>query len=537
MKRITYLALGVSLALLAACGGRGSRAADTASGVTFTVALDADITSLDPGLCWDWDTNQVGAQIAEGLLTFDAAGSLAPLLAKSWYQSDELTYVYEVRDNVSFSDGSPMTMEDVLFTFNRSRDPEGGSYFSDFFADVESIEATGPWQLTIRLSRPSAVFKFIPAIAAGWIFSKDYYEKHPDNFGTAEGGVLGTGPFVYESWINGQEVTLRKNTGYWDTEKLVANIVDKLVFKVIEDDTTRTLAIKSGEVDYSQLLPADMIGEIESDSNVTVSRCDSYFMDFLAMNTRRPPFDDANTRRAVAHALNIPELFSAVIKNAGIPGTALPFGPALYGADAQKWRDYLKASEPLYDLDKARQYLSQSSYPGGFGFTLLVSTNSLYQQMALYIQEALKQINVSMEIQRVSLDEVNSYQMGEYWDGNGRRDYDALIAIWGADYPDINGNLEFMYASNQAGENGVNAAAFVNPLADELIAEQRAALDPDQRFAIQTRLAGIIAEEAPYIILNYELGYGALNKKYTNLAATSAGLLWTLPVQSVRKAD
>jgi peptide/nickel transport system substrate-binding protein len=280
-----------------------------------------------------------------------------------------------------------------------------------------------------------------------------------------------------------------------------------------------------------------MVGEIESDPNVTVNHCDSYFMDFLAMNTGRPPFDDVNARRALTHALNIPELFTAVIKNAGMPGTTLPFGPALFGADARKWQDYLGAREPLYDLDRAKRYLSQSAYPNGFSFTLLVSSNSLYQQMALYIQEALKGINVTVEIQRMSLEEVSAYQLGEYWDGNGRRDYNALIGIWGADYPDLNGNLEFMYASSQAGENGANAAAYVNPLVDRLIAEQRAALDPETRFDLQARLVDLIAEEAPYIILNYELGHSALNKKYANLAATSAGLLWALPVQGVRKAD
>jgi peptide/nickel transport system substrate-binding protein len=270
---------------------------------------------------------------------------------------------------------------------------------------------------------------------------------------------------------------------------------------------------------------------------VTVNHCDSYFMDFLAMNTQRPPFDDVNARRAVTHTLNIPELFTSVIKNAGIPGTALPFGPALYGGDTQKWRDYIGAGGTLYDLDKAKQYLSRSSYPNGFSFTLLVSANSLYQQMALYIQEALKQVNINVEIQRMPLEEVSSYQMGEYWDNDGKRDYDALIGIWGADYPDLNGNLEFMYVSSQAGENGANAAAFVNPQVDELIAQQRTTLDPEKRFAVQTRLVDLIAAEVPYVILNYELGHGALNKKYTNLAATAAGLLWALPLQSVRKAD
>jgi peptide/nickel transport system substrate-binding protein len=537
MKKTAYLVLGLALGILAACGGGMDGAAGKPEGLVFTVGLDSDIFSLDPGLCWDWTTNQVGAQIAEGLVTLDAAGGLSPLLAKSWSQPDELTYVYELRDNVVLSDGSRMTMEDVLFTFNRSRDPEGGSFFSDFFADVESIEATGPWQLTIKLDKPSAVFKFVPATAAGWVFSKGYYEEHPDDFGTAEGGMVGTGPFAYESWADGQEVVLVKNTGYWDGEKLAANIIDRLVFKVIEDDTTRVLAVKSGEVDYCQVLPADMIGEVEADPNLTVSHCDSYFLDFLALNTQKPPFDDADARRAVAHALNIPELFTAVIKGVGIPGAALPFGPALYGGDAGKWREYAGALEPLYNPDKARQYLARSAYPNGFTFTMMVSANSLYQQMGLYIQEALKPFNINAEIQRLPLEEIFMHQMGEYWDSDGRRIYDGLIAIWGADYPDLSGNLEFMYAASQAGEHGANAAVFDNPEADGLIAEQRATLDRERRFDVQKRLADLIAEETPYIILNYELGHAALNKKYTNIRATPAGLLWTLSLQDVRKAD
>ncbi|MDR0452592.1 MAG: ABC transporter substrate-binding protein, partial [Treponema sp.] len=296
MKKPAYLMLGLSLALLAVCGSGQGKAAAEPDGLTFTVGLNGDIYSLDPGLCRDWTTNQVGAQIAEGLVAFDAAGGLAPLLAKSWSQPDDLTYVYEVRDDATFSDGTGMTMEDVLFTFNRSRDPQGGSFFPDFFADVESIEATGPWQLTIKLVRPSTVFKFVPATAAGWIFSKDYYEKHPDDFGTAAGGMMGTGPFAYESWTEGQEIVLKRNTNYWDREKLAANIIDRLVFKVIEDETALTLALRNGEVDYCQVLSPDMIGGLESDAGLELSHCDSYFLDFLALNTRKPPFDDPDAR-------------------------------------------------------------------------------------------------------------------------------------------------------------------------------------------------------------------------------------------------
>jgi ABC-type transport system substrate-binding protein len=280
-----------------------------------------------------------------------------------------------------------------------------------------------------------------------------------------------------------------------------------------------------------------MIGGLESDAGLELSHCDSYFLDFLALNTRKPPFDDPDARRAVARALDIPALFTAVIKNAGVPGSALPFGPALYGGDAGNWQGYIDAAGPLYSPDKARQYLSRSAYPNGFTFTLMAWDNPLYQEIGLYIRESLGQFNINAEIHFLPLGEIAMHQMGEYRDNNGGRVYDGLIGIWGADYPDPNGSLEFMYASSQDGESGANAAAFENLRADELIAEQRAALDREKRFAVQKQLADLIAEEAPYIILNYELGHAALNKKYANVQATSAGLLWALPLQNVRKAD
>ena len=166
------------------------------AGKTFTVALSEDIRALDPGLAWNYVTNQVTNQITEGLLTLDMNNNIVPELAKRWSQPDTLTYVYEVRDDIVFSYGTKMTMDDVVFSLERYRDPEGGTYFADFYADVESIAATGPWQLTIKLSKPSAVFKYIPAIGAGRIISKAYYEEHRDDFVTAQGGILATGPFV-----------------------------------------------------------------------------------------------------------------------------------------------------------------------------------------------------------------------------------------------------------------------------------------------------------------------------------------------------
>jgi len=528
MKKLFFIAITLALGLsFTGCSQSKSQ------GITFTVALSEDIRAVDAGVAWNYVTNQVTNQITEGLVTLDANNNIVPELAKSWRQVDDLTYVYDVRDDIVFSDKSKMTMDDVLFSFERAKDPDGGTYFSDFFNDVESFSVNG-WQFTIKLKQPSAVFKFVPAIGAGRIISKAYYQKHANDFGTAAGGIVATGPFVYQKWTSGQEIVLKKNLNYWDKEKLAANIIDTLVFKIIPEDTTRVIALQTGNADFCVNLPEDMLDQLSSDPNLKFTSMDSFKLTYLALNTQRAPMDDINVRKAISRAMNIPEFQRRIIKDAGTAGTILPFGEALYGENAAKWRQYLSNNQGYtYDLAAAKQYLARSAYPNGFNCDLIVSENSLANQRALYIQESLKALNINVNIKRMSGDEQDTYQMGGVLDANGKRNYDMLIGGWEADYPDLNGNIEIMFVESQAGEDGYNAAAYVNPAVDAMIEEQRSTIDSVKRFEIQSKMMDIIVNDVPYIVFDYANRHSVLNKKYTGLAVSSSWL-WVLPVQNVR---
>jgi len=530
MKKLIFAA--ITMALIAGLSFTGCSSSKS-KGVTFTVALSEDIRAVDAGVAWNYVTNQVTNQITEGLVSFDANNNIIPELAKNWYQPDDLTYVYEVRDDIVFSDGSKMTMDDVLFSFERSKDPDGGTYFSDFFSDVESFSING-WQFTIKLSKPSAVFKYVPAIGAGRIISKAYYQKHANDFGTAAGGIVATGPFVYQKWTSGQEIILKKNVNYWDKKKLAANIIDTLVFKIIPEDTSRVIALQTGNADFCANLPQDMLEQLSSDQRLNFTSVDSFSLTYVALNTQRAPMNDINVRKAISRAMDIPEFQKRIIKSAGKAGTILPFGQALYGENAVKWQQYLNATQGYtYDLDAAKQHLARSAYPNGFSCDLIVSENSLANQRALYIQESLKALNINVNIKRMSGDEQDTYQMGGVLDANGKRDYDMLIGGWESDYPDLNGNIEIMFVESQAGEDGYNAAAYINPAVDAMIEEQRTTLDSAKRFEIQSRMMDIIVNDVPYIVFDYTSRQSVLNKKYTGLAV-SPSWLWVLPVQNVR---
>jgi peptide/nickel transport system substrate-binding protein len=330
---------------------------------------------------------------------------------------------------------------------------------------------------------------------------------------------------------------LKKNTNYWNKEKLGANIIDTLVFKVIPDDTTRVIALQTGQADFSVNLPVDMLDQLESDNNINLTTVDTYSLTYLAINTQRAPMNDVNVRKAIAHALNISEFQRTIIKNAGMAGTALPFGPALYGENAAKWQLYLQSSQfYFYDLAKAKEYLAKSAYPNWFNCNVIISESSIATQRALFLQEALKPLNINVEIRKMSGDEQDTYQMGGVMDANGKRDYDMLFGGWEADYPDLNGNIEIMYAASQAGEDGYNAAAYVNPKVDELIEAQRVVTDSARRFEIQRELMDIAVDAVPYIVFDYTLRSSALNRKYSGLSVSPAWL-WVLPMQNVRHGN
>ena len=516
---VTLLTLAISTLLVG-----GAWAADEDH--TLTIALDSDIVALDPIFAYDFTTNPVINQITQGLLQFDVNNQLQPLLASSWEAVDDVTYVYQIRDDVCFSDGTPMTMDDVLFSLGRNMDPEQGSYLSWMFDAVDSLEQTGDWELTVHLKEPYATWQYVPGTTAAHVISKAYYEEHPDDFGSAEGGLMGTGPYVYESWSGGQEVVLRKNENYWDKDQTLE--MDTLVYKVIQDDTQRVLALQTGEVDFTPATPSDMLDTLKADENLEVQDVPTAGITFLAFNTRREPFDDGNVRKAITSAIDLQAIQDYIVGEAGQKGGCLPGSEVLFAADEEGWRAYLEqASFISYDPEKAKAYLAESSYPEGFTCNMIITENSLRYSIALYIQEALKEIGINVELERVSADEHTAYQFGEVLDADGYRDYDMIMAGWEADYPDIAGNIDPLIAGYNAGEGGTNSADYSREEADALITEASRCMDPSERTVLLGKVMDLVNEDCPYVFLSYPNRQATCNRKYTGFTM-NASWLWNL---------
>ncbi len=555
MKKLfaMFLTLTLTVSLLAGCGGKedapaGTETAgesqtaadaktegDAAGKTAFTIALDSDIVALDPAFAYDFTTNPVVNQITQGLLTFDENNELVPQLASSWEATDDTTYVYQIRDDVTFSDGSAMTMDDVLFSIERIMNPDTASYLLWMFDNVDSVEQTGDWELTIHLKEPSASWKYIMATTAGHVISKAYYEANADTFGTAEGGLMGTGPYVYESWQSGQEIVLKRNENYWDKDQTIA--MDTLVFKIIPEDTTRVTALQTGEVDFTASTPIDLLDTVKADENLNVQDVQTMGAVFLAFNTGRAPFNDINVRKAVASAINLESIHENIVKDAGQVGGCMPNSSILYTVNPDEWASYVAGADACaYNVTEAKNYLAQSDYAGGFDCTMIISEDSMRYSMALAIQEYLKELNINVELVKVSADEHTSYQFGGVFDADGNRDYDMIMAGWEADYPDVASNIEPLFAAYNAGEGGSNSAVYQNEEVDALIRKQSASLDDAARNQDLFAVMDQVNADTPYVFLTYPNRQATMNKAFTGYTM-SASWLWNMFFMDICPAE
>lgn len=510
--------------VIAACSGGGEKVdsnevaqdgkSSSATGGTVTFALPGDIVSLDPAFSYDFTTNPVVTQITEGLLYFDEKGQLQPLLAESWENPDPTTYIYKLREDVTFSDGTPMTADDVVFSMERIKDPSTASYVGWMYANVDKIEKTDEWTIKVTLTQPDTLWRYVPATTAGHVISKKYYDENKENFGKPDGGVLGTGPFQFVEWKTGSEITLEKNKNYWD--KTGGPYLDNVVFKVLPEGTTRVTGLKTGQITATIGLPLDLIPVVQGMDSVQIDMVDSFLSDFIVMNVQEKPFDDINVRKALNFALDKKKILDEIVKEAGSPAKAVPIGPAQWVFNADQWEAaYAELPDYTYDLDKAKEYLAKSSVPNGFDATIVTDSDTLRLNSALALQAAAKEIGINLEIEKVTAEELNTRAF------SGARDYQILMTAWGSDFPDPVGNLQPVFHSANRGDGGSNFANYSNSEVDKYLDEQVSLTDDAKRTELMIKAQKIIAEDTPWIMIDHPKQILAAKKDLEGYEITS----------------
>ncbi|UQZ35663.1 ABC transporter substrate-binding protein [Paenibacillus sp. PK3_47] len=450
-----------------------------AAGGTFTYGRPAAVTSFD--LHNQITSNNAFAidKVFESLVAFDSKGEIVDWLAASHTISEDgLTYTFVLRDGLKFSDGTDVTAEDAVFSLERHLKVGGPLAIA---AKVDSVTAQDNKTLVITLQEP-----YTPFISELSNFSNGII---PDNFGGATEEEffkkpVGTGPFVIEAWDPAGDVTFVKNTSYWQEGK---PSIDKLVYKLIEDDSQAINQLKAGEVHAVEALALQNAEELKNGADTAVVTNGSWVTEQLFFNTLDEHFKDVHVRRALALALDREGLTKAL--TFGYAQTANSLLPTTIPYNAN---DTIKALD--FDVEAAKAELAKSAFPDGFSTKLLVASgNSTRAQEAQIIQAAGQSIGINIEIE--------SIELATFRERFFAYDFAAMLNSGQADSPEANSILAFQ--TDPEGFSKSYWTHYTNDEVTKLLYEGQKTPDGDARAGIYTKLLQTLADEVPYIPLYY----------------------------------
>lgn len=519
MKRrvISILMVTAMVAALVGCssepasGTSGSEAAATVKEGVFNVAIQSDIDTFDPAQCNAYGTELVVNNVYDNLFKFDTKdSSFQPNLATGYEQVDDLTYVITLRDDVKFWDGNPMTADDVVYSMNRHMDPEVASLFEYMYYPVESVEATGDYEVTVHLKYADCDFIYNLATMAGAVLEKSFVEEAGDAYGSAKGGVMGTGPYMYTSWTEGAEIVLTKNDNYWQD---VTYPEDVLEFDIIADLATQAMSASSGAVDFINLPTLDQMDQIKDSDTVEISYSPGVQNTYIAFNCSYGPFSDPNVRKAAACAIDN-DAIALATKGEGHYETAKAIDYntdefAYYNDDWAELNDSLDSYD--YDVEKAKEYLAESSYPDGFECTM--PTCGLVDKESQAVQYYLGQIGITVNLESVTISDYYQYAYGVMQNDDGYRDYDLISFAWFPDYADPSAYLMIYYSEN-AGIGGSNISAYVNKDFDALY-EAAKAQSGDERNETLKEAYSMVVDDCAAAYICYNGPSAAVNSAYS----------------------
>ena len=482
MKRRTFVSgvlLAATGAVAAACstgegvdldGASDGDSSGGASSAVLRVAIGGEPDQLDPNKTSAYFSFQVLENVFDTLVQPDESLEMQPALAESWEVSeDQLTWTFALRQGVTWHDGTPFSSADVVYTYNRIIDEELSNAWK--FGAVTAIDAPDESTVVITVSAPTpnllsslGGFKGLAIVQEANVTSGDIATK-----------PIGTGPFSLTSYSSGDHITLTANPDYWGGAPALGGIE----YQFISEPSTALAALRSGEIDWTDVVPPQQVSELEGDDSLTVGITPSSDYWYLALNEAREPWSDVRVRQAIAYAIDRDAILQAVsYGTAEANQLAIP-------KDSFWYAEYSRYS---LDLATAQELLDDAGFTGGTLDMLATSDYPETVTAAQIIASNLAEIGITVEIRQPDfstwLDEQNS--------GN----FDMLMMGWlGNIDPD-----DFYYSQHHS-EGGSNAQGYANAEVDELLDAGRVETDQDLRKQQYTDAATIIADECSYIYL------------------------------------
>jgi len=348
--------------------------------------------------------------VNEPLIRYDGDG-FQPNVAASFDQVSPTKFVFELRDDVRFSDGSELTAEDVKFTFQQAMRDDHMSTTHIVMKAIKSIDVSGK-TLTVELAQPHSLFLY--TVARTGIVSKAFYDKHGDKVGTPDVGQLGSGPYQLVKFEPNKTMTIGRNPDYWGDQAPFSSIT----FTIVSDDSARLLALHSGEANAIFEIPTGQIKAVRTVEDFTFTTIDGTSLIMLMMDVTKPPFDDPDVRAAVRHAINRQGVVdSALAGNGQVARTLVSASTLERVASPHAVENTLGKfdKDNAFDPDLAKRLLRKAGKPNGFSVTLPVeSTDADASLVAQALAQDLKRVGIDVRLEQKGDDYVEVILRGKH---------------------------------------------------------------------------------------------------------------------------
>lgn len=464
-------------------------------GGSVSITLESDLPSLDPLSFASYNDRNAGLLMYDTLLDIDEKGNIIPNIAKIDAAKDAMSFKLTLRDGVKFTDGTPYDAAAVVKNFERIRDPKNRCRCISDLSTIDSIEATGPLEVTIKMKSPSAHFPATLADVPGMIVSPTAVEKYGADFGNHG---IGAGPFKLKEWRRGAQVIFERNADYWRHRPYL----DEVVLRPMPDEQTRYASLKAGNLDIVTNAAARDRVDAAQGKKFLISNPGSLATSFIQVNMKSPDVSDVRVRQALALALDRPTLNKAL--NRGLYKIAnTPFGTGLFPHEAVD-------GYPGYDPVKAKKLVEEYGKPIKIKLSINASPQNALGGQAL--QQMWKKVGIETEI--VPLEQVQLVRAA------AARDYQVMLYRWagGAD-PDKNVH-QFFHSKGT-----MNRPNYSNPEMDKLLDAGRATTDQAERLKIYRQVNNLLAKDLPYLFLWYFDNVALVNPQVKGLKAIPDGLL------------
>ncbi|MDE7231682.1 MAG: peptide ABC transporter substrate-binding protein, partial [Lachnospiraceae bacterium] len=477
----------------------------SAGGKVLSVQIGPNPETIDPALNSAVDGGNMILHTFECLLTVDQDGKLAPGQAETWdISEDGLTWTFHLRDGLKWSDGSALTANDFVYSWQRVCDPMvAAPYAETVLSMVEgyeeaiggnitalAVEAPDDSTFVVHLSSACSYFGSLAAFATLSPVQQATIDANGDSWAVSADTYICNGPFYISEWVPNSYIMCTKNPNYWNAGAVK---LDGIKFNLIEDPNASYSAYQTGEVLFIKDVPTEEIPSLTGNSEFYVDPIIGTY--YLSLNTEREPFNDPKVRKALSLAIDR-EYVAGTLMQGTYSAAGNFMGPGWIDTDGSSFIDNANGGKPYIDttnheanLEEAKQLLADAGYPDGAGFpSISYSTNDAgyHKVVAEYLQQAWAELGIDLQVDIV--------EWASFTPMRRNGDYDSARNGWVGDYSDPSNMLDLLYSTN-----GNNDGKFNNAAYDAAMDVSRTTLDTAERSKALHEAEDILMEEAACI--------------------------------------